>query len=116
MRTKLSEKYQKERDEICDKMIAIIGLSEDNTFLLCDLDNDLEKQTAILNMKDEIQKCFASSELSILKPHFICKRPYLNIIRGILRKQGYTFTGNDYWEKYDNGLLKRTIIYKVFRK
>ena len=36
-------------------------------FLLCELDNDIEKQTAILNMKEEIQKCFACSEISSFK-------------------------------------------------
>ena len=38
MRIKLSEKYQKEREEICNKIITILDLKEDNAILLCDLD------------------------------------------------------------------------------
>ena len=115
MRIKLSEKYQTERELVCNKLIKIINLKEDGTFLLCELDVDIEKQNAILNMKEEIQKCFACSEISSFKPNFECKRPYLNIIRGILRKQNYNFVGDDYNIKNDDGSI-RTKKYFIFRK
>ena len=44
MRTKLSEKYQEEREEICKKLIDILMLDDTNSFLLCELDDDAEKQ------------------------------------------------------------------------
>lgn len=44
MRVKMCEKYQIEREEICNKIINILGLSEDGTFLLCELDSNIEKQ------------------------------------------------------------------------
>jgi len=112
MRTKLSEKYQKEREEICNKIISILDLKENKNFLLYDLDNDLEKHNKILELKEEIQKYFACSTISSFKPNFECKRPYLNIIRSILRQQNYTFIGNDYWTKNDK---IRTIQYFIFR-
>jgi len=56
MRIKLSEKYLTEREEICNKIISILGLKEDNTFLLCELDEDIEKQNKIMDLKEEIQK------------------------------------------------------------
>jgi len=115
MRVKLCEKYKTEREEICKKLIDIIKLDASNSFLLCELDADIEKQTAILNMKDEIRKCFACSEISSFKPNFECKRPYLNIIRGILRKEGYTFENIDVELKVDNNIYKRTMKYKIFR-
>jgi len=49
------------------------------------------------------------------KPNFECKRPYLNLIRGILRKQKYKFESSDYLVKLENGLLKRSTKYKIFR-
>ena len=107
---------QIEREQICKTLISIIGLTDDNTFLLCELDADLEKQTAIINMKDEIQKCFACSTISSFKPGFECKRPYLNIIRSILRKQNYNIENIEHCIKYENGLIKRTIQYKIFRE
>ena len=114
MRIKLSEKYQNEREEICNKIITILELTEDNTFLLCELDENIEKQNKLLELKEEIQKYFACSTISSFKPNFECKRPYLNIIRSILRKQNYTFIGNDYTIKLNN-IPKKTIKYLIFR-
>lgn len=114
MRIKLSDKYQNEREEICNKIITILNLKEDNTFLLCELDEDIEKQNKILEMKEDIQKYFACSTISSFKPNFNCKRPYLNIIRSILRKQNYNFIGNDYTIKV-NDIPKKTIKYIIFR-
>ena len=114
MRIKLSEKYQKEREEICNKIITILDLKEDNSILLCELDEDVEKQNKILELKEEIQKYFACSTISSFKPNFECKRPYLNIIRSILRKQNYNFVGNDYTIKINN-IPKKTIKYIIFR-
>ena len=115
MRVKLSEKYKVEREEICKKLIDILKLDDKHSFILCELDEDIEKQTAILNMKEEIQKCFACSEISSFKPNFECKRPYLNIVRGILRKQGYTFVSTDLLFKLENGNYKKTMRYIIFR-
>lgn len=114
MRVKLCEKYKVEREDICKKIIDILKLDANNSFLLSDLDADKEKQAAILNMKEEIQKCFACSEISSFKPNFECKRPYLNIVRGILRKQGYTFISTDLDIKI-NDVIKRTTKYIIFR-
>ena len=114
MRTKLSEKYQTEREEICNKIITILELKEDNTFLLCELDQDVEKQNKILELKEEIKNYFACSTISSFKPEFECKRPYLNITRSILRKQGYTFIGNDCTIKINDN-PKKTIKYLIFR-
>ena len=114
MRTKLSDKFQNEREQICEKLISIIELDDNNSFLLSELDDNVEKQNKILEMKGEIQQFFACSTISAFKPNFECKRPYLNIIRSILRKQGYTFIGNDYTIKV-NGVPMKTIKYYIFR-
>jgi hypothetical protein len=114
MRTKLSDKFQNEREQICEKLISIIELDDNNSFLLSELDDNVEKQNKILEMKGEIQQYFACSTISAFKPNFECKRPYLNIIRSILRKQGYTFIGNDYTIKV-NGVPMKTIKYYIFR-
>ena len=114
MRVKLCEKYKIEREDICNKIISILQLDANNSFLLSDLDADKEKQTAILNMKEEIQRCFACSTISSFKPNFECKRPYLNIVRGILRKQGYVFISTDLDIKI-NDVVKRTTKYVIFR-
>ena len=111
MRIKLCDKYKTEREEICNKLIAIVGTE----FYLSDLDEDIEKQNTILALKDEIQKVFACSEISSFKPNFDCKRPYLNLVRGILRKQGYVFNGSSNVIKLENGESKTTKKYFIFR-
>ncbi len=114
MRVKLCDKYKIEREDICKKIIDILKLDDKQSFILCELDADLDKQTAVLNMKEEIQKCFACSEISSFKQNFECKRPYLNVVRGILRKQGYTFVSTDIDIKI-NDVVKRTKKYIIFR-
>lgn len=113
-RIKLSEKYHNEREEICRKLIEIVGTE----FFLSDLDEDTEKQNAILALKEDIQKVFAVSSISTFKPNLkdIVKRDYLNLVRGILKQQGYTFEGKNTFKKInDEGLFKKTMKYKIFR-
>lgn len=109
-RIKLSEQYQTEREEICSKLIEIVGTE----FLLCELDNDLEKQSAILALKDQIQKCFAVSSITAFKPSVTdVKRDYLNILRGILRQEGYTFVSSNFISKSND---QKTMKYHIFKK
>jgi len=114
MRIKLCDKYKLEREHICKKIIDILQLDTNNSFILYELDENIEKQTSILDMKPEIQQYFACSEISSFKPNFDCKRPYLNIVRGILRKQGYSFISTDI-NLQINESLKRTKKYIIFR-
>jgi len=114
VRIKLSEKFHNEREEICNKLIAIVGTE----FYLSDLDEDIEKQNTILALKDEIQKVFAVSSISSFRPSLSndVKRDALNVVRGILKQQGYTFEGKNSFKKInDDGLFKKTIKYKIFR-
>ena len=112
-RVKLCDKYHNEREEICKKLIEIVGTE----FLLADIDEDAEKQTSILAMKDEIQKVFAVSTISTFKPCLAneVRRGYLNLVRAILKQQGYNFEGSDCLKTYENGFLKRTTKYRIFR-
>ena len=116
MRVKLSEQYPKEREDICNRLLTILDLKEDNTFLLCDLDEDILKQEKILAMKEEIPKYFAVSSIATFKPcNESTKRDYLNIIRGILRQQGYSFVSSEKSIKDENGVFKKIRKYYVFR-
>ena len=116
MRIKLSEQYPKEREDICNRLLTILDLKEDNTFLLCDLDEDILKQEKILAMKEEIQKYFACSEISALKHQYECKNIYLHLIRGIVKKNGYSIYGKVFYKKYENEESKKTIKYEIFRR
>ena len=73
MREKLETKYNTERENICDRLISILELDENKSFLLCELDNDTEKQNKILELKEDIQKYFSVSCISSFRPNFECK-------------------------------------------
>ena len=113
MRGKLSAKHPEQREQICKQIISILDLNEANEFLLCDLDADIDKQQKILDLKEEIKQYFACSTISSFKLNFECKRPYLNIIRSILRQQNFIVKSEDYWLKTDNGTFKRTMKFKI---
>ncbi len=108
---KCSIKYKEEREAICNKLIDIVGTD----FLLCDLDASPEKQQAILALKDEIQKYFAVSSISSFKPNLTgtVKRDYLNIVRGILKQQGYSITYSEQYINNGNGFYRRAIKYNI---
>lgn len=115
MRVKLSELYVAEREEICKKIIEILKLDEENSFLLSELDADEEKKKAIMDLKDEIPKYFAVSAIVAFTPGRECSRPALCIAKSILRQQGYFFEGKTYRHKFDGG-YEQTTKYYVFRK
>ena len=116
MRIKLSEKFVNEREEVCNKIISILNLDDNGCILLSELDLDINKQNKIIELKEEIQKYFSVSTISSFKPNFQCKRPYLNIIRSILRQQGYIFEGKYCEFKIGENIYQRTIKYKIFRQ
>ena len=64
---------------------------------------------------EEIKQYFACSTISSFKLNFECKRPYLNIIRSILRQQSYIIVGNDIEMKLEAGIYKRTMKYTISR-
>jgi len=116
MRQKLESKYPEEREAICNKLIDILELDGNDTILLTDLEKDIGKQTKILDMKSDIQKYFAVSGLAPFRPNATCNRPYINILRGILRRQGYTFDGSPVLVGFENGKSVSTTKYRIFRK
>lgn len=111
-RVKQSDKYQTEREEICNKLLSIVG----NEFYLCDIDADEEKQQAILALKEEIPKYFAVGKMSSFKKTFDPKRDYLNMLKCVLKQQGFIVESKRANKKLnDHGLIQQTAIYKIFR-
>jgi hypothetical protein len=111
-RVKLSELHKLQRENICNKLLEIVG----NEFYLCDLDADISKQNAIMELKDDILKYFAVSEISTFKKSFNAKRDYLSLIKCILKQQGYTVISKKANKKInDHGLVQQTSKYTIIR-
>jgi len=108
------ELYKKEQGEIINKIIYIMGLDDDNSVTLYELDNNEEKQKKIMDLIPEIRKYFSLSTIQgISEPHK-CKRPYLSIIRQVT-KYKYKMNYQDIRIKVDDNII-RTKIYKFILK
>ena len=90
-----SELYKKEQEEICDKIIEILDLPETNTITLYELDNDKEKQEKIIELIPDIRKYFSLSFVKGVKNPELLKRPYLSVIKQIL-KNNYNIISSDF--------------------
>ena len=105
------ELYKKEQEEICDKIIEILDLSETNTITLYELDNDKEKQEKIIELIPDIRKYFSFNSIKAVgEPHRI-KRPWLSIIKQITKLK-YNISANDYRIKICDK-VERTILYRI---
>ena len=49
-----SELYKKEQLEILDKIVTILNINKQPAMTLLDLDNDTEKQTAIMELLPDV--------------------------------------------------------------
>jgi hypothetical protein len=81
-------KYTKERQDVLDKMLHILGINNDNLMLsLKKLDEDEEKQKKILDLVPDIKKYFICSKWTFFshKNHDL-KRDYLSLIKAIMKE------------------------------
>lgn len=87
--------YQKEQNELIDKIINILELDHENSIILHTLDNDKDKQDKILGLIPEIRKYYSFSKIIGASEPDKAKRPYLSIIRQ-LTKSKYKLNSYDY--------------------
>ena len=57
---KKTELYKKEQDDIIEKLIQLLGLDDQKSTTLYELDNNKEKTDAIMKMIPTIRKFFSS--------------------------------------------------------
>ena len=79
--------YKKEQDEIIDKLIKILELDEENSVTLHDLDTNQKKQKNIMDLIPEIRKYFAFGKIGGVKDPEKTKRPYLSIVKNLLKQK-----------------------------
>lgn len=80
-----SELYRKEQHDIMNKLISILQLDPFNSITLYDLDNDINKQNQIMNLIPELRKYFTFNCIEGVKDPTTIKRPYLSIIKHIIK-------------------------------
>jgi hypothetical protein len=90
-----SELYKKEQEEIIEKIISVLDLSNKNTYTLYELDKNEEIQNKIMELIPEIRKWFSFNGLKAVGEPSKIKRPWLSIIKQ-LTKTKYNMISLDY--------------------
>jgi len=111
-RVKKEEKYKNECEEITQQIINILQLDKDNSFILYDFDRDPVKQEKILALSSNIKKYFASSYWNGINEKTTI-RPYLTIVRNLLKNQGYLFINKSIIYNTSAGKVKTTRYYII---
>ena len=107
--------YKKEQDEIIDKIIKILELDNENSIILYNLDNDINKQNKILELIPDIRKYYSFSAIIGAFEPTKAKRPYLSIIRQIT-KRTYKLHSCDYRIKQNgkNDIRTKKYVFELF--
>jgi len=109
---KKKNKYKQEQQEILEKLLTVLNYNNDYTFYLYDLDNKTKLQESIINLSDDIRKYYPSSSCIGVNGKK-CKRPYLSIIRYILKFHNKELYFMDFTLEIENKKTIRTKKYKI---
>ena len=91
-----SELYKKEQDEIVDKIISILDLENKTEYTLYELDKNEEIQKKIMKLIPEIRKYYAFNNLKAVGEPNKRKRPWLSIIKNLLKTKYNIITDISY--------------------
>ena len=105
-----SELYKDEQNKICDKLIDILELDDNNSITLYQLDNDKNKQKHILDLIPDIRKYFSFSTIIGASEPEKVQRPWMSIIRQI-SKVKYKMMSINYYQRIDKNTRKKTMKY-----
>lgn len=113
MRIKKSDKYTNEREDIINRVLEILQLDEDKSFILYEFDKDIEKQNRIIELAIDIKRYFASSYWNGINDKNTV-RPYLTIIRNLFKNHGFLFINKSFiYNTGENGKVKTTRYYII---
>ena len=87
--------YKEEQHEIVAKLVSLLNLEVNKTFLLYDLDKNLELQANILGLVPDIRKYYNCNNIKAVTDPSRIKRAWLSIIKTILKPE-YSIVAEDY--------------------
>lgn len=80
-----SELYEKQQNDIRNKLLSMLDLEHNNPLVLYELDNNIELQKQIMGLIPEIRTFFSFNDMfGVSEPHKT-KRPYFCIIKYLLK-------------------------------
>jgi hypothetical protein len=105
--SKKSIKFAKQQKNVLDKLLKIIG--DENILYNFDRNDKLQKE--IMELSNEVRKYYSSSNCSAIN-NKNCKKPYLTLLKFILKKHGYKIKSSDHTIKLDSNIFVRTKKYQ----
>jgi len=102
---KKSDQCPEERKALADKLMKILEVDEHNSFYLYEMDHNEDKRNEILALIPEIKKYYSHSYIGGIKNQGKRKRPWLSIVRHILRDY-YHFISSECYYPVDGKKLK----------
>tara|TARA_B100000073_G_C23487963_1_gene474375 strand:- start:301 stop:648 length:348 start_codon:yes stop_codon:yes gene_type:complete len=105
--------YKEQQTAIIDEIASILNLEEHPIYTLEELDNNHDIQTKIMNLIPDIKQYFNCNNLKAVTDTSRIKRPWLSIIKTML-KSNYQIITEDVHVKKDNNFIhtkKYTFIY-----
>lgn len=105
MRPKKSIKYKDEQNTLISNLFNLLPLDNENSFILYNLDKNTEIQQQILNLIPDIKKYFNINNMASVKNPDKIKRPWIGIIRSILKPK-YNIFMTEYSIKIDNKTIR----------
>ena len=79
------DKFKKERQALVAQLIQILDLDSQRSFILHEIDHNLEKQEEIMALIPDIKKYYSHGLIGGIKDRTKQKRPWLSIIKHMLR-------------------------------
>ena len=105
-------RFEEQQNQTINKLFEILNLNEEKIFLLYDLDNDQEKIDKLNELGNDVKKYYSSCTCRGVTNE-ICKRPYLSIIRFLLKNHNYSLYSMDHAINLGNKEYIRTKKYKI---
>ncbi len=102
---KKTELYKEEQDTIIEQLIEILGLDDQMSITLYELDNDQEKIDKIMELVPTIRKYFSASTVIGITDPEKTSRPWLSILRQILKGR-YNMLSCDHRIKTDDKTIR----------
>ena len=96
--------------EVLDKIYKILNINEDNkTFSLKELDENVDKQNAILGLEGEIKEGFCYSKWTCFKKEM--SRKWLSLLKYVVKDMGVQMVNSRKSFKKDDGKFTVDIVY-----
>jgi len=100
-----NELYDDEQSKIKKELIDILELNNKNGFILYQIDHDEELKSKIMGLLPKIRIFFSMSKITAISTPERIKRPYISIIRHIL-KNDYDILSAEHTLRIDEKIIR----------